>query len=136
MNDRTALEYMLMVISGKFSRLKKLWADMGYQGQIMTKTAANLGFDLEIVRRPPKRFWVPNEVKDVAAYLRSIGVEVVEGFKVLPKRWIVERTFTWMKHYRRMSKDYEFLCSTEETMMNLAMIRTMLKRAVKLIKQI
>jgi len=65
--------------------------------------------------------------------LQSIGYEIIEGFKVLARRWVIERTFAWMGRYRRMSKDYEFLTQTQEAMMYLSMIRTMLKRKVKLI---
>ncbi len=50
------------------------------------------------------------------------------GFQVLPKRWIVERTFGWWNHYRRLSKDYELLPETSESMIYTVMIRLMLKR--------
>jgi putative transposase len=135
-NDRPALENMTIKLKEKFPFLKKLWADMGYQGQGLKERMSGKRIELEIVRRPIKSFWVPPGVKDIAAYLHSIGVEVVEGFKVLPRRWVVERTFAWMGRYRRMSKDYEFLPQTQETMMLLTMTRTMLKRTVKVINQI
>ncbi|MEM6634228.1 MAG: transposase, partial [Bacteroidota bacterium] len=51
-----------------------------------------------------------------------------EGFKPLPKRWVVERTFAWFESYRRLAKDFEFLPQTSETMIILAMTRLMLKR--------
>jgi len=50
------------------------------------------------------------------------------GFVVLPKRWIVERTFVWLSKQRRLSKDYESLCDTSEAMVHLAMIRLMLAK--------
>jgi transposase len=109
---------------------------MGYQGKNLKGEIAKRGVDLEIVHRPRRGVWVPAEVKDVKAYLQSLGFEVVEGFKVLARRWVVERTFAWIGRYRRMSKDYEFLPQTQETMMLLAMTRTMLKRNTKLINQI
>ena len=132
-NDRTALQDMLNPLTHYYPQVKKLWADMGYQGQKLKACAATYGIDLEIVKRPRKWFWVPNKVKDVTAYLVSQGFEIFEKFKILPKRWIVERTFAWISRYRRMSKDYEFLPSTQETMIHLTMIRTMLKRSLKLI---
>ena len=135
-NDRTALERMVDVLQDKIPSLKKLWADMGYQGKNLKTRLEEKGINVEIVKRPNKYFWVPREVKDVAAWLKEKGIEIVEGFKVLPRRWVVERTFAWISHYRRMSKDYEFLCQTQETMMQLAMIRTMLKRTVKVTNQI
>lgn len=53
------------------------------------------------------------------------------GFQVLPKRWIVERTFGWWNQYRRLSKDYELLPETSESMIYTVMIRLMLKRLAK-----
>jgi transposase len=103
---------------------------MGYQGRNLKDRIGAQGVDLEIVRRPNRGFWIPAEVKDVRAYLESKGIEIVEGFKVLARRWVVERTFAWICRYRRMSKDYEFLTQTQEAMMFLAMTRTMLRRAI------
>ena len=54
--------------------------------------------------------------------------DAAEGFKVLPKRWIVERTFAWLNRYRRLSKDYEFFAQTAENFIYLAMINLMLHR--------
>jgi putative transposase len=51
-----------------------------------------------------------------------------KGFAVLPKRWVVERTFGWFEGYRRLSKDYERLVANSEAMVKLAMIRLMLNR--------
>ena len=52
-------------------------------------------------------------------------------FEVLPKRWIVERTFAWLGRYRRLSKDYEEHCESSEAMIHLAMINLMIHRLVK-----
>ncbi|MCS6812209.1 MAG: IS5 family transposase [Cyanobacteria bacterium] len=51
-----------------------------------------------------------------------------KGFKVLPKRWVVERTFAWFGRYRRLSKDYEYLPTTSETMLYAAMVNLMVRR--------
>ncbi|MGK7951209.1 MAG: transposase, partial [Xenococcaceae cyanobacterium] len=51
-----------------------------------------------------------------------------KGFEVLPKRWVVERTFGWFGRYRRLSKDYEYLPNNSETMLYIAMINLMLRR--------
>ncbi len=135
-NDRIALESIVRHLKDKFPLVKKLWADMGYQGKNLKNRISEQGIDLEIVKCPRKYFYVPAEVKDVTAYLQSIGYEVVEGFKVLARRWVVERTFAWIGRYRRMSKDYEFLTQTQETMMLLAMTRTMLRRTVNILNAI
>lgn len=127
---------MVSKLKDKFPLVKKLWADMGYQGKDLKERIGRKGIDLEIVKRPRKHFYVPAEVTDVRAYLQSIGYEIVEGFKVLARRWVVERTFAWMGRYRRMSKDYEFLTQTQEAMMYLSMTRAMLKRTTKLMNQI
>lgn len=52
----------------------------------------------------------------------------VKGFKLLPKRWVVERTFSWLSNYRRLSKHHEYWNETAETMIYLGMIRLMLRR--------
>ncbi len=51
-----------------------------------------------------------------------------KGFEVLPRRWVVERTFAWFGRYRRLSKDYEYLPTTSETMLYVAMVNLMLRR--------
>lgn len=104
---------------------------MGYQGQDWRKAAADIGFDLEIVKRPRKFFWVPNTVTDIVAYLRDKGIKIPEGFIVLPKRWIVERTFAWISRFRRMSKDYEYDIGTSRSLVFTAMMRLMLRRLCK-----
>ena len=55
----------------------------------------------------------------------------VKGFEVLPKRWIVERTFSWLIRNRRLSKDYERLVQTSETFIEVAMIRLILRRLAR-----
>ena len=52
----------------------------------------------------------------------------VKGFVVLPKRWVVERTFAWLNNHRRLSKDNERFTKTNETMIQIAMMRLMLRR--------
>ena len=84
-NDRTALEDMVNTLKEKFPQAKKLWADMGYQEKTWKERISKQGIDLEIVQRPRKYVWVPEEVKDITAYLHSIGYEMVEGFKVLAR---------------------------------------------------
>ena len=54
-----------------------------------------------------------------------------KGFRVLPRRWVVERTFAWISHNRRMAKDYERLCTTGESFVYAAMTRLMVRRLVR-----
>ncbi len=89
-----------------WSRLQLVWADGGYAGQLIAWLAGYCGWLLQIVKRS----------------------DDVKGFKVLPRRWVVERTFGWLGRYRRLSKDYEQLTSSSEAMVYLGMIRLMLRR--------
>jgi putative transposase len=57
-----------------------------------------------------------------------VAPEGVKGFVLLPGRWIVERTFSWFHHYRRLTKDYEYDWDSSETMIYIAMIHRMLRR--------
>jgi putative transposase len=87
-------------------RLKLIWADGGYAGRLVEWVKQECSWILEIVKRS----------------------DDTKGFKVLPRRWVVERTFAWLGRFRRMSKDYEFNPSTSEAMIHLAMINVMIRR--------
>ena len=87
------------------TRLTLIWADGGYAGKLIAWVKDICGWRLEIVKRS----------------------DDVKGFKVVPKRWIVERTFAWLYRYRRLSKDYEYLVSSSENMIYIAMIQLMLR---------
>jgi transposase len=106
---------------------------MGYTGAVIKNLVEQMGYVLEVVKRPRKWCWVPNEITDVTTYLAEQGIEIPQGFKVLPKRWVVERTFAWLSRYRRMSKDYEYLCNTSEAFIFAALSRTMVKRLIMII---
>lgn len=98
--DRLAMAY--------FPRLELIWADSGYAGQLVGWVQRIWGWILEIVKRP-------------------IGSQ---GFILLPRRWVVERTFAWLGRYRRLSKDYEQLTESSEAMIYIPMIQLMLHRLV------
>jgi putative transposase len=101
-------QMIIAKLCGLLPRLKLIWADGGYAGQLIgwLWAASGGGWVLEIVKRS----------------------DDVKGFAVLPKRWIVERTFAWLGRYRRLSKDYETLTKNSETMIQLAMINLMVHR--------
>ncbi len=92
---------------------------------------------VEIVRRPPKP--VPERVaklwaEEWAKEGRRIDWERLmppRGFVALPRRWVVERTFAWLDQNRRLSKDYERLCSTSEEFVYAAMTRLMVRRLAR-----
>nr|WP_232044435.1 transposase [Neochlamydia sp. S13] len=126
-NDRTALIKLLDKCKSLFSTITKVWADMGYQGTALKKTCQEqYNIDFEIVKRPPRRFWVHED--KIEEFLKTLDL----SFKVLPKRWIVERTFAWIGRNRRTSKEYEYLTTTSENWIYLSMIRLMLRRIDKL----
>lgn len=104
--DRDGAKLVLAALVGRFPRLVKIWADGGYAGKLIDWTKALGGWTLEIIKRS----------------------DDVTGFAVLPKRWIVERTFGWLGRNRRLSKDYEALPETGEAWIRIAMIHLMLKR--------
>jgi len=84
-----------------------MWADSGYRGEPFSQwVQENCGCRLEIVKKDPQQ----------------------QGFAVLPKRWIVERTFAWLGKCRRLSKDYEQNTQSSESWIRLSMIHLMLKR--------
>ncbi|KIC73130.1 Transposase [Neochlamydia sp. TUME1] len=126
-NDRTALIKLLDKCKSLFSTITKVWADMGYQGTVLKQTCQDqYNIDFEIVKRPRRRFRVQED--KIEEFLKTIDL----SFKVLPKRWIVERTFAWIGRNRRTSKDYEYLTTTSENWIYLSMIRLMLRRINKL----
>lgn len=67
-------------------------------------------------------------IQELCAAKVDVICRTEPGFQVLPKRWIVERTFAWWNQYRRLSKDYELLPEMSESMIYTVMIRWMLKR--------
>lgn len=116
--DRDGARLLLDDISGEFPRLEHMWADMGYRGKIVEWIKEHLNWTVVIVKQPRRWFRVPEGEE----------VPLVPAFVVLPRRWVVERTFAWVNRYRRMSKDYEYLTASSESFIYAAMIRLMLKR--------
>jgi transposase len=109
--DRDGGVLLLSTLFGLFPFLKKLFADGGYQGpqfeQAVTKILPEL--QVEIVKRSDR----------------------AKGFEILPKRWVVERTFAWLGRCRRLAKDFENLTRSALAFVKLASIRFMLRRLCK-----
>ncbi len=94
---------------GHCKKLRLIWVDGTYRGSLLE--------------------WIKDRLKAVLQpVLRS---DNQKGFMLLPKRWVVERTFAWLGHSRRLSKDYEFLPESSESMIYLTMTRIMLRRLCK-----
>lgn len=108
--------------SKRLKTVKKIWVDAGYQGKELQEIAEKKGKDLEVVKRPPGRLRIYNEE------LKAEWIPIERPFSIMPRRWVVERTFAWIGKYRRMSKDYDYLSYTSESMIYLCMTRTMINR--------
>ena len=103
--DRDGGKGVIERLGRRFHRLRLIWADGGYAGKFVEWARQTWKRTIEIVKRPQ-----------------------VNEFVVLPKRWIVERTFGWLGRYRRLSKDYETLPESSEAMIQIAMINLMVHR--------
>ena len=119
LHDRPAAEPVLAGLHRHFPGVRLVRADTAYRG-LGDWLAGTLGWSLEITRH----WWTGTRVWAAAGQ----PPERPAGFRVLPRRWVVERTFAWLGRNRRLSKDYERLCETTETWIYLAMTRLMLRR--------
>lgn len=108
--DRDGARQVLQALVGCYGWLRKIWVDGAYRGALEHWVGSLLprrGLHLDVVQKAAK------------------------GFQVLPKRWIVERTFAWLANFRRLSKDYEYRVDHSESMILLAMSRLMLRRLAR-----
>jgi transposase len=104
--DRDGARPLLWNLHRAFPGVKLTWADGGYAGKLVTWASTALRMTLEIVKRP----------------------DDLHTFKVLPRRWVVERTFAWISKHRRCTRDYERLTASHEAMVTWAMIALMAQR--------
>jgi putative transposase len=109
-------------IQVEFPHLAHVWLDAAYNGKEKGSDwiEQHLGWTTQVVRPPPRRVLVAAEVEPTPR----------PAFIVLPRRWVVERTFAWLGQNRRLSKDYARLCETSETLVDAAMSRLMVRRLV------
>ena len=104
--DRDGAKLVLSKLQGRFPRLRLIWADSAYAGQLVDWASALGGWLIEVVKRARNS----------------------HSFEVLPRRWVVERTLGWLGRNRRLSKDYEELTESSEAWVYIAMTHLMLKR--------
>ena len=104
--DRDGARLLFKRLGGTCKKLRLLWVDGAYRGKLLDWVADHCKFRLEPVLRSDDQ----------------------KGFVVLPRRWVVERTFAWLAQYRRLNKDYERLNASSEAFIHIAMIRLMLRR--------
>ena len=103
-SDQKGAKYLLSGIRFMYPYLKTIYVDGGFAGHPLQQWAEKEGYQVEVVRR------------------------VEPGFKILPKRWIVERTFGWFNRFRRLAKDHEYKVQNAEHMIKIAFIHLMIRK--------
>ena len=139
LHDTLGAQAVLTTSQGQLPRLKMIWADQAYRGPLLEWVQAHYGYHLEIVRRTNRKqlheqAWATARQRQQAGATMSElwqGLSWQGGIEVLPRRWVVERTFAWLGKSRRLSRDYELLPASGEAFIYLAMIRLMLRRLAK-----
>lgn len=106
--DRDAAHRLLTELR-RFSTVRLVWADGGYAGRLVIWARKVLALTIEVVKR----------------------TDDAKGFAVLPRRWVVERTFAWISKFRRCVRDYETLPAHHEAMVHISMIMTMSRRLAR-----
>ena len=104
--DRDGGRGILGLLHGGLASVSLVYADGGYQGRLVALAKSAWGIALEIIHKPANQ----------------------QGFAVLPRRWVVERTFSWLPRWRRLVRDYERLPASHEAMVKWAMVGLMLNR--------
>ncbi len=108
--DRDGANWLLTTLGIRFPRLKKVWVDGNYSGaDYLALIKKETGIELEVVERE----------------------EGQVGFKLVPRRWVVERTFSGFLNYRRLSKEYEYLLYNADAMLYAAMVHLMTRRLAR-----
>jgi putative transposase len=122
--DRDGAAMLLHDARTAFPRLQYGWVDAGYRGAFLAWARDVAGVTLQVVQRRDggrRARWLPADAEP----------PVVPRFAVAPRRWVVERSFAWLGRYRRLSRDYEYLTSTSEAVIQLAMIQLLLRRLTR-----
>ena len=106
LHDTVMAELVVRRFREVFFKANKIVADGGYRGKLIDILKQKYNINMEIVMR----------------------TDIANGFRILPKRWVVERTFAWFNGYRRLSKDYEFLTENSEAAIHIAALKINLNK--------
>jgi transposase len=119
LSDRDGARQVLVTVPEHFPSLRHIWVDAGYAGGLVAWAQQTLGLTLMVVKRPSRWMRLPANQEPPSQ---------PPGMTILPRRWVVERTFAWLGRNRRLSKDYEQLAATEVAWIHVAMIQLMARR--------
>lgn len=137
LQDRAAVPLVLDGVEGQFPLLEQVWADQGSTGKGRAWIEEQLGWTVEIVQHPArsrgKWTMVPDADDPTMGHFEWIRFPPAkkEFRGTLPRRWVGERTFSWIAQSRRLAKEYERLCETSEAMIYATMSRIMLRRLAR-----
>lgn len=130
LSDTEGGQLLLVGLNEQFPRVELLWTDSGYKSTFQKWVMKTLKWRVECVKRPIE------PQGEYAQLVRDfLGDEIYDkryakGFKLLPRRWVVERSFAWYSRQRRLSKDYELLPETSQSWLYLSSARLLWKRAL------
>lgn len=119
-SDLAGGKKLLQPMKEQFPRMKLIWGDSHYGGSLIDWVKEQLGWDVEVVQglgTVPDAVTEPSEPKEKRSK---------RGFKVLPRRWVVERSFAWITRWRRLCRDHEGLPESSEAFIKLSASRRML----------
>lgn len=116
--DPDAAPTLVRWASQHLPTVRHVWVDMGYRGAFLDWVRTTPQWTIEVVQRPRRWGWYPIDVEPPP----------MPAFTVLPRRWVVERTFGWLGLHRRLSKDYEQRPATSEAWIYVGMSRLLLRR--------
>ena len=124
---------LLQNLQDYFWRLRHIFVDGGYKRTFKDWVDSHLAWTVEVIQHAYagiRGFWMPKDAELTPEMLSKLRGN--RTFKILPRRWVVERTFAWISRARRHSKDYEYLPESSESFIYAAMVRLMLARLAKL----
>lgn len=119
--DPDAAPTLVAWASRHLPTVRHAWVDMGYRGAFLAWASNDMGWSMDVVRKPSRWGWYPIDVEPPP----------MPAFTVLPRRWVVERTFAWLGLNRRLSRDCERVPETTEAWIYVAMSRLMLRRLAR-----